>query len=165
MYLFCKFGFLYIRFTLSFSTEAFWAVVITCQTTLPTHKKVDDQSMAPRISSEELLGQNCGQKQQELKAGLLPSALLEMPPCSGQRKTKHNRLCWNDAVFMLSRNGNWTVFCNLWNSVLCFVKRVHEMVGPLKTFLPVLFHLCSLNSPQAQETQRSEVFRWRVVFW
>lgn len=60
MYLFCKFGFLYIRFTLSFSPEVFWAVVITCQTTLPIHK-VDDQGMASQISPDELCGGNCSQ--------------------------------------------------------------------------------------------------------
>lgn len=38
--------------------------------------------------------------------------------------------------------------------MLYFVKRFHEMVDPLKTFL-VLLHLSSLSSPQAQETQRS----------
>lgn len=35
------------------------------------------------------------------------------------------------------------------------------MVGPLKTFLSVLLHLCPRNSPEAQITRRSEVLRRR----
>lgn len=41
---------------------------------------------------------------------------------------------------------NWTVFCNLWNGVLCFVK-CHEMVGPWKppfcSAPPLFFQLLS----------------------
>lgn len=46
MYLFCKFGFLYICFILSFSTEAFWVVVITLQSILPTHR-AENQCTCP----------------------------------------------------------------------------------------------------------------------
>lgn len=35
------------------------------------------------------------------------------------------------------------------------------MVGPLKTFLSLLPHLCSLSNPLAQKTPSSEVLRWR----
>lgn len=48
--------------------------------------------------------------------------------------------------------------------MLCFVKRFHEMVSPLKILL--LFYSTSvLSIPLTQKMQRSEVLRWMVVLW
>lgn len=151
MYLFCKFGFLYIRFTLSFSTEAFWAVAI-----MPPYPQSRGPVHTPQVSSEELPGQNCAQMQREASGGegRLTAVNIAWNIPKSWVKKNHNCLCWNEAVFMFSSNGflngsNWKVFCNLWNSVLCFVKRLHEMVGPWNS--SVLLHLSSLNFPlQAQ---------------
>lgn len=64
MYLFCKFGFLYIRFTLSFSPEAF----LSSGDNMPDHPhihKVDDQGMASQISLMNYVAKTAARMQPE----------------------------------------------------------------------------------------------------
>lgn len=176
MYLFCKFGFLYIGFTLSFSTEAFWAVLIGCQTAcLSTELQTSACSLSIFWgTTQPNSGQNTVSSRAAGAEGRLTAANTAWDTSMSWMKKNHNCLWWNEAVFMLSNNSffngsYWTVFCNLWNSMLCFVKRFHERVDPWKPLFcsvpPQFSQLPSRVQRKKKKKEKSESFMWRVVFW